>query len=81
MARPADAFGAKLNQTEGSEHAIQHGRSEAKGLSRRLAFSIKCEFVVLSKRLFLKLSGSQVTPALLLQFHEPDDPGFYDLRL
>jgi hypothetical protein len=27
------------------------------------------------------LSGSQVTPALLLQFHEPDDPGFYDLRL
>ncbi len=81
MARPADAFGAKLNQTEGNEHAIQHGHSEAKGLSRRPALSIKCEFVVLSKCLFLKLSGSQVTPALLLQFHEPDDSGFYDLRL
>ncbi len=27
------------------------------------------------------LSGSQVTPALLLQFHEPDDSGFDDLRL
>src|SRR3984893_1580615 len=29
----------------------------------------------------LKSLGSQVTPALLLQFHEPDDAGFDDLRL
>jgi hypothetical protein len=28
-----------------------------------------------------KASGSQVTPASLLQFHEPDDSGFNDLRL
>src|SRR5258708_37583686 len=31
--------------------------------------------------ILLKPSGSQVTPALLLQFHEPDDSGIYDLRL
>jgi hypothetical protein len=29
----------------------------------------------------LKSSGSQITPASLLQFHEPDDPGCDDLRL
>jgi hypothetical protein len=29
----------------------------------------------------LKSSGSQVTPASLLQLHEPDDAGFDDLRL
>jgi hypothetical protein len=29
----------------------------------------------------LKSSRSQVTPASLLQFHEPHDPGFDDLRL
>ncbi len=29
----------------------------------------------------MKFSGSQVTPASLLQFHEPDDSGFDDLRL
>src|SRR5258708_13323551 len=31
--------------------------------------------------ILLKSSGSQVTPASLLQFHEPDDSGFDDLRL
>src|ERR1700737_5239227 len=33
------------------------------------------------RRVLLKSSGSQVTPASLLQFHEPDDSGFDDLRL
>src|SRR5712671_7604068 len=34
-----------------------------------------------NKAIPLKSSGSQVTPASLLQFHEPDDSGFDDLRL
>jgi hypothetical protein len=36
---------------------------------------------VFSPSVVLKLSGSEVTPASLLQFHEPDDAGFDDLGL
>jgi hypothetical protein len=35
----------------------------------------------LCSEILLESSGAQVTPALLLQLHEPDDSGFDDLRL
>ncbi len=54
---------------------------EAKRLSSRPDLPIECEFILAKRPVEVKLSGSQVTPSLLLQFHEPDDPSFYDLRL